>query len=111
MADAVARAIRPQGRLDETPIGIAERVAVLDPITRRPLPVEFVDPHSLEVNPDHPRDLINESGERYRAGREEMRTHGVRVPLVALTDGFLIDGHRRLAIASSSGSLRSRSSS
>jgi len=95
----VTIALEPSGRLDETPIGIAESVLVLDPITHEPFPVQLVDPRRLEVNPYHPPVLINEGGERYRAGREEMRTHGVRVPLVALTDGFLIDGHRRLAIA------------
>jgi hypothetical protein len=91
--------VRPHGRLDQTPIGIAERVVVLDPISRQPLPVQMVDPATLTPNPAHPRDGIDARDSRYLAGLEEMRVHGVRVPLVAFEDGFLFDGHRRLATA------------
>lgn len=72
---------------------------VLDPLTHRPLPVQMVDPATLRTNPDHPRGRINASDERYRAGLAEMRRCGVRVPLLAFEDGFLFDGHRRLATA------------
>lgn len=86
-----------RGRMDETPIGVD--VMLLDPTTRRPLLVRMVDPATLKANPDHPRDRIGAHDERYRAGRDEMRSHGLRAPLVALEDGFLVDGHRRLATA------------
>ena len=84
------------GHLDRTPIGTAAHVVLVDPLAREPLPVAFVDPLCLVANPLHPPLLDDD---RYRAGREEMRTHGVVVPLTALTDGFLLDGHRRLAAA------------
>lgn len=91
--------MRPQGRLDVTPIGIPGRVVIVDPLTHRPLSVWLVDPRALEVDPGQPRDQIHEGNERYRAGRDEMRTSGVRVPLVALSDGLLVDGLRRLMTA------------
>jgi hypothetical protein len=81
--------------MDHTPIG--QNVVLLDPLTLEPLPVAMVDPHSLEPNHAHPP-VLRDSW--YRQGLADAREWGeIRNPLMALTDGFLIDGHHRRAIA------------
>src|SRR6266550_2515470 len=87
--------LRPSGHMHRTPIG--ERVVLLDLLTFATLPIAMVDPHTLEPNPEHPADCSRRALPRgARRGRSAER---LSIPLTVLTDGFLIDGHRRRAIA------------